>query len=221
MNLTRTDFDDRIELTAGNPQYAMIWLHGLGAGADDFVPVFAWLSQQLGIRMKGIFPQAPDRAVTINGGMSMPCWYDIVAARPERVINGEHLLRSAARVQQLADGLIREGIAADRIVIAGFSQGGAVALQSALTFRQPLAGLICLSTYLAQPLALAHENSGLPVFFAHGRHDGVVPMALGSRSVEALNALGLKPEWHEFAMDHEVIAEEMAAIGQFLSQVFA
>lgn len=218
MTLTRSDFSDRIELTSENPQYAMIWLHGLGATCDDFVPVFADIVRRTGLTMKALFPQAPDRPVTISGGMPMPCWYDIVAANPKRVINPDHLRASAARVQGMIRQLVDAGIPAQKIVIAGFSQGGAVALETALTFEQPLAGVICLSTYLALPTTAHAANDNLPVFFAHGTVDSVVPMSLGQHSASELKAMGHPLQWHEYRMDHEVCEEEIAAIAEFVQR---
>ena len=216
MTLTRSDFSDRIELTSANPQYAMIWLHGLGATCDDFVPVFADIVRRTGLAMKALFPQAPDRPVTISGGMPMPCWYDILAANPKRVINPDHLRASAARIHGMIRQLTEAGIASERIFIAGFSQGGAVALETALTFEQPLAGVICLSTYLALPTTVHDNNRNLPVFFAHGSLDSVVPMSLGQQSAATLQAMDHPLQWHEYAMDHEVCEEEIAAIAEFV-----
>lgn len=218
MNLTRHDFPDRIELTVTDADSAMIWLHGLGATADDFVPVFAHIAAALPQRIRSLFPQAPQRPVTISGGMPMPSWYDILAASPQRQINAVDLQASAGRVQELIETLITSGMDSRRIFIAGFSQGGAVALQSALTCRHPLGGLICLSTYLAQPLQVQPANQSLPVWFAHGTVDAVVPYALGENSYRQLQQLGLTPQWHDYPMDHEVCMEEIAGITAFVQQ---
>ncbi len=199
---------------------AMIWLHGLGASADDFVPVFQHLVRMLKTPLYGIFPQADNMPVTINGGMAMPAWYDILGATPQRVIEQTSFAASVTRVHRLIDQLIAEGIPSEHIVIAGFSQGGAVAMEAALTCPHTLGALICLSTYQARPFAVAEANIHLPVFQAHGHQDNVVPMELGIQAQGALQTAGLHPRWQTYAMDHEVCLDEINDIAQFCDPVF-
>jgi len=199
---------------------AMIWLHGLGASADDFVPVFQHLASMLKTPLYGIFPQADNLPVTINGGMAMPAWYDILGATPQRVIEQTSFAASVTRIHMLIDQLIAEGIRSEHIVIAGFSQGGAVAMEAALTCPHTLGALICLSTYQARPFDVAAANANLPIFQAHGHQDNVVPVELGLQAQGILQTAGLHPQWQTYAMDHEVCLDEINDIAQFCTPVF-
>ncbi|MDK2778617.1 MAG: dienelactone hydrolase family protein [Pseudomonadota bacterium] len=215
--LCRQDLPELIEVTTPQATAAMIWLHGLGASGDDFVPVFAAIAGRLPCATKALFPHAPRAAVTFAGGEVMPSWYDITAARPARVVNEADLQASAARIHHLIGQLNKEGIPSQRIVIAGFSQGGAVALETALTYPGRLGGLICLSTYLARTVKPAAANAELPVFIAHGTADSVVPCALGETTRQSLQAMQLQPAWHTYPMDHEVCPAEIDDICRFVS----
>ena len=200
---------------------AMIWLHGLGAGCDDFVPVFSQITQSLQLPLRGVFPQSPSLSVTINDGMVMPAWYDILAANPKRVIEPNSFAKSVQRIHALADSLISDGIASDRIVVAGFSQGGAVAMEAALTFTSPLAGLICLSTYMARPVQIHSAQQSLPVFMAHGSYDAVVPPALGEEAFQQMKNASLSPRWHTYPMQHEVSLAEIHDVTGFCRSVLS
>ena len=197
---------------------AVIWLHGLGATCDDFVPIVPELNLPANARIRFIFPQAPSIPVTVNGGMVMPAWYDIYHIDIDRKIDHGHILESSGKVQALIEREISRGISSERIVIAGFSQGGAVAYQAALTFRQPLGGLLAMSTYFAthDSLTLAAENAALPISISHGRYDPVVPESLGQQAVAHLQALGLSPEYQTYPMQHEVCMPQIVAISQWL-----
>jgi phospholipase/carboxylesterase len=206
----------RIE-TGRNPEAAIIWLHGLGADGHDFEPIVPELELPKPVRF--IFPHAPMRAVTINQGMRMRAWYDILqlGGGPE----DDAGLRAS---QKLTEELIREqGMPANRIVLAGFSQGGAITLLTGLRYPERLAGLLALSTYLPLAGSLAAErseaNRDLPIFMAHGRHDDLIPLDRAQASRAALEKLGYKVEWRDYPMPHSVCAPEIADISAFLSRV--
>ena len=206
----------RIE-TGRNPEAAIIWLHGLGADGHDFEPIVPELELPKPVRF--VFPHAPMRPVTINQGMRMRAWYDILqlGGGPE----DEAGLRAS---QQLTEELIREqGMPASRIVLAGFSQGGAITLLTGLRYPERLAGLLALSTYLPLASSLAAEQSAanrdLPIFMAHGRYDDLIPLERAQASRGALEKLGYPIEWHDYPMPHSVCAPEIADISAFLSRV--
>jgi phospholipase/carboxylesterase len=204
---------------------AVIWLHGLGADGHDFVPIVPELRLPASLQARFVFPHAPLRPVTINNGYTMRAWYDIVgislAAREDEAGIRDSENRVRALVQREVDG----GIPASRIVIAGFSQGGAIALQTALRYPQRLAGVMALSTYLPLRGLLREEaaaaNRDIPILMCHGRDDVVVPMSLGTLSRDALTALNYDVDWSDFQMGHEVCMEEIDAIAAWLTQVLA
>jgi phospholipase/carboxylesterase len=211
---------DAIEITTGEqPSLAVIWLHGLGADGHDFEPIVPELGLRIPVRF--VFPHAPVRPVTINGGMAMRAWYDILGFDRQAAEDAAGIRASAAAVTKLIDRELARGMASDRIVLAGFSQGGAVALQTALREPRPLAGVLALSTYLPLRATLAAErsaaNSGLPIFMAHGTADPVLPLALAESSRRTLEALGYEVEWHAYPMPHSVCVEEISAIGAWLA----
>ena len=200
---------------------AVIWLHGLGADGNDFAPIVSQLdlSDDYGIRF--VFPHAPSIPVTINNGYVMPAWYDIKVLDVDRHIDDEQLLASARRTQDLIEREIARGVDSSRIVLAGFSQGGAVVYEAALTFGKPLAGLMALSTYLptAGTLAFDERHRDLDILVCHGSMDPVVPEALGRKAVEALQGFGLHPEYKSYRMEHAVCLEEITDIAAFLRKV--
>ncbi|GAB3483091.1 alpha/beta hydrolase [Azotobacter salinestris] len=202
----------------------VIWLHGLGADRHDFEPVARLLQRRLN-SVRFVLPQAPSRPVTINGGWSMPSWYDILAMSPSsRAIDEEQLEESARHVVELIEAQRQAGIAPARIVLAGFSQGGAVVLHTAfLRWPGPLAGVLALSTYAPtfNRLELDVERTRLPVLHLHGSHDEVVPPALGRAAHDALAARGVPVEWREYPMGHEVIADEIHDIAAWLAERLA
>ena len=198
----------------------IIWLHGLGADASDFYPIGKLLSPELAEHaIRWVFPQAPIRPVFINGGMPMPCWYDILAVNPARVVNPQHVAEICAQINELINQQIALGIAASRIILAGFSQGGAVALECALTHPKALAGLMALSTYLIKtPKKVSHCE--LPILSVHGTEDMVVPIPLADDTLIALQELGFKPQSHRLTMAHEVCDEEIDIILAFIRRCF-
>ncbi|MCS5563921.1 alpha/beta hydrolase [Marinobacter sp.] len=212
---------DYIELeTASNPTAAVIWLHGLGASGHDFEPVVPELGLPDGAAVRFIFPHAPNLPVTINGGMTMPAWYDIKAMDIDRVVDTEQLMASADAVAKLVDREIERGIPAGNIVIAGFSQGGAVAYELGLTYPKRLAGVLALSTYFAtaESIQRSEANAGIPINVYHGTFDPVVPESLGVRSVETLKDMGFEPSYQTYPMEHSVCLEEVLDIGRFIRQ---
>ncbi|MBA3979192.1 MAG: carboxylesterase [Alcanivorax sp.] len=198
----------------------VIWLHGLGANGHDFEPIVPELQLPDSLAVRFIFPHAPEIPVTINGGMRMPAWYDIKAMDLERVVDEAQLLESARRTTDLIEREIARGLDSRRIIVAGFSQGGAVAYHAALTFEKPLAGLMALSTYLATPdiTRPSDANRRLPVRIYHGSADPMVPMMLGERAAVQLREMGLEPSWQSYPMGHEVCLPQIRDIAGFITQ---
>ena len=199
----------------------VIWLHGLGADRYDFMPVAEILQQSL-LTTRFVLPQAPTRAVTINGGYAMPSWYDIKAMSPARSISEEELEESADMVIGLIEAQRQSGIDANRIFLAGFSQGGAVVFHTAyLKWQGPLGGVIALSTYaptFSDTLPLSASQQRIPALCLHGQHDDVVQNAMGRTAYEHLKAAGVSVTWQEYPMGHEVLPEEISDIGTWLTK---
>ena len=215
-----------IELqTSPSPAASVIWLHGLGADGYDFVPVVRELELLKTPAARYVFPHAPTRAVTINGGYVMRAWYDILGNDLVRREDEQGIRESQQQVEALIAREVERGTPRSRIVLAGFSQGGAIALQTGLRQREPLAALLALSTYL--PLAAAFDaeredvSRSVPIFMAHGRSDPVIPLARATTSRDQLKAAGYSVEWHEYEMPHSVCEDEIRAIAAFLGRVLA
>ena len=211
---------DSIEIETGpTPQLAIIWLHGLGADGHDFEPIVPELGLRFAVRF--VFPHAPVRPVTINGGMAMRAWYDILGFDRRAREDDTGIRASAAAVTELIDREVARGMRTQRIVLAGFSQGGAIALHTALREPRALGGVVALSTYLPLAATLAAErstaNARLPIFMAHGTSDNVLPLALGEASRRTLEALGYSVAWHAYSMPHSVCLEEISALGAWLA----
>jgi phospholipase/carboxylesterase len=198
----------------------VIWLHGLGADRYDFLPVAEALQESL-LTTRFVLPQAPTRAVTINGGYQMPSWYDILAMSPARAINREQLDESAQTLVDLIEEQRASGIDASRIFLAGFSQGGAVVLHTAfLKWQGPLGGVLALSTYaptFSDELQLSASQQRIPVYCLHGHYDEVVLNAMGRTAYEHLKRLDVTVTWQEYPMGHEVLPEEIRDIGVWLA----
>ena len=210
--------------TAKNPTLTVIWLHGLGADGNDFVPIVPELKLPEDCAVRFLFPTAPSIPVTINGGFVMPAWYDILSLDgDQRQVDEVGILKSRELVRQLITEQNAVGIPNHRIVIAGFSQGGAIAWTTALTHPEPLAGIIALSTYLPSPTLIERElnadNLKLPMLAAHGSHDDVVPMSMGMQARDTIESLGGRVEWRAYPMAHAVCLEEIRHIGQWLTQL--
>lgn len=199
---------------------AVIWLHGLGADGFDFVPIVPELRLPDTMAVRFVFPHAKARPVTINNGFVMRAWYDITGFGPNRTEDEAGIRDSEGVVRGYIANELGAGIAAERIVIAGFSQGGAIALQTALRYPQRLGGVMALSTYLPLHHTLAGEASAdsraVPILMCHGSRDPIVPLELGQRSHAALQELGYAVEWHSYPMEHQVCMEEIADISQWL-----
>jgi len=205
--------------TAPRPELAVIWLHGLGADGHDFEPIVPALG--LGIPVRFVFPHAPMRRVTINGGMPMRAWYDVYGWGRNVPEDSTGIRASAAAITRLIDREIERSIPSERIVVAGFSQGGAIALHTALREPRRLAGVLALSTYLPLAGLLAAErtqaNAAVPIFMAHGTDDAVLPLALAETSRRALEAQGYAIDWRVYPMAHTVSMDEVAAISAWLA----
>ncbi|MGB2247625.1 MAG: alpha/beta hydrolase [Alcanivorax sediminis] len=197
---------------------SVIWLHGLGASGHDFEPVVPELQLPADLPVRFVFPHAPNIPVTVNGGMVMPAWYDILAMDIDRKVDESGVLSSADAVDALIERELARGIPSSRIIIAGFSQGGAVAYQCALRHPKPLAGLLTLSTYMAMPVSPSNANAQLPVMVCHGSRDPVVPEQLGQRAVASLKAMGLNPEYRSYPMEHMVCLEQIRDIGEWIRE---
>ena len=211
--------------TGPSPAWSIVWLHGLGADGNDFAPIVPELLRRDWPALRFVFPHAPVRPVTINGGVPMRAWYDIVDIDLANRADEAGVAESMAQVEALVAREVERGVPRSRVVLAGFSQGGAVTLASGLRAAEPLGGLVALSTYMPSAHkardALAAAAARAPVFMAHGRQDPVVPFEAGQQSAALLRDLGFEVEWHAYAMPHSVCAEEIRDLGDWLSRRFA
>ena len=214
------DYLPGVEVVTGQPvRSAVIWLHGLGADGHDFEAIVPYLGlDRLGVRF--VFPHAPRRPVTINMGLIMRAWYDIRGLNVGSEPDLKGIRESVAQVTDLVDRERERGIDSTRIVLAGFSQGGVVALHVALRYNELLAGVVALSTYLPEAEVLEKErsgaNRGIPIFQAHGLYDPMIPPELGERARDRLQGLGHPVNWNTYPMQHEVNADEIADLGAWL-----
>jgi phospholipase/carboxylesterase len=211
-------------LPTATHQYSIIWLHGLGADGHDFESIVPQLRLKAQAHIHFIFPNAPIQAVTINGGMKMRSWYDIFEMSLARKVDIEGIYQSAAAIDVLIQQEIDKGIRSENILLAGFSQGGLIALHCGLRYRQKLAGIIALSTYLPTVDSLQTEaetaNRTIPVFMAHGSMDSIVPIQNGKTACDALKAMEYPLQWHQYPMDHSVCMEEVGDIADFINALF-
>lgn len=200
---------------------SVIWLHGLGASGHDFEPVVPQLGLSQNMAVRFLFPHAPQRPVTINGGMVMPAWYDILEMSLERKVDIAQIEESSQQIHDLISREIQRGVKPEHIVIAGFSQGGAVAYHVALGYPQRLAGLMALSTYLAtnNNLDYSAANKDMPILIEHGTQDPVVPVILGEQAKQLLTTKGYNVKYHSYPMAHQVCMPQIQAIGQWLNKV--
>ncbi len=210
--------------TRARPAWSIIWLHGLGADGNDFAPIVPELVRNDWPNLRFVFPHAKVRPVTINGGVPMRAWYDIVSQSIDQRADETGVRESIAEVDALIARERDRGVPASRVILIGFSQGGAIALANGLRREAGLAGIAALSTYL--PLAAQTTNEitaagrATPVFMAHGAQDPVVSQTLGQRSRVAMEALGVNVQWHSYPMQHSVCAEEVSDLGDWLSVRF-
>jgi phospholipase/carboxylesterase len=213
-----------IELATGaDPAGTVIWMHGLGADGWDFVPIVRELPLPEHLALRFIFPHAPVRPVTLNNGMRMRAWYDIAMTDIARLPDERGIRESQQAIGELIAREASRGVDSTRIVLAGFSQGGAIALQAGLRHPARLAGIVALSTYLTLEDSLEAEaspaNRATPILMAHGTEDPVIPLRLAEKSREVLEARGYRVDWHTWPMPHSVCAEEVGAIAEFLARV--
>jgi len=218
-----SELDSIIIETQEQPDAAVIWLHGLGADGNDFVPIVDQLQLSSSLAIRFIFPHAPVRPITINQGYQMSGWYDISSLSIVEEEDEAGIKESSAILKQLCEEQEANGISSSRIVLAGFSQGGVIALHCGCRYPKPLAGIMALSTYLALPETLEDEISDsaieTPIFMAHGRQDDVVDYQYGKRSMEQLEANDLEVHWHEYDMGHAVCLEEIDHISHWLTEI--
>jgi phospholipase/carboxylesterase len=208
--------------TQSAPRASIIWLHGLGADGFDFVPLVRELQALGAPPARYVFPHAPERPVTVNGGYVMRAWYDVLGPQIDLREDAEGIHQSQSQVQALIEREVGRGTARSRIVLAGFSQGGAITLQTGLRLREPLAGLVVLSGYLPLASTAAAEVSAaartVPIFMGHGRQDTVIPIDRATASRDALSGLGFWVQWHEYAIPHSVSEDEMRDLARFLGE---
>ena len=219
-----SDILETVEVSTGaDPYHSVIWLHGLGADGHDFEPIVPELDLA-GLSMRFVFPHATVRPVTLNGGMPMRAWFDILDLNRDGKVDEQGIRASAAQVEALIQRENQRGIPDERIVLAGFSQGGAIALHLGLRRPSALAGIMALSTYMPLARTLDHEASdvakGIPMFMAHGRQDPVLPIGLGELARERLLERGHSLQWHAYDMPHAVCNEEIDDIGAWLRWLF-
>jgi len=203
------------------PTASIIWLHGLGADGHDFAGIVPELRLPRDLPVRFVFPHAPSIPVTINNGYVMPAWYDILEMTIERRVDAEQLIRSAEAVHALIEREVARGVDSRRIILAGFSQGGAVILHAALTCTRPLGGALSLSSYFptADLLEPAAVNAELPVMICHGSYDPVVNDSLGRKAEVALKALGHPTVWHSYPMEHSLCLEEVRDISAWFQKI--
>lgn len=224
MDTESQDLLPAVEIEPKGPaRHAVIWLHGLGADGHDFPPIVAEMRLDPALGIRWVFPHAPSIPVTLNGGMVMPAWYDIRTVDFHREHDEQGIRRSAAQLERLIEREVARGVPHERIVLAGFSQGGAIALFTALRHRERLAGVVALSTYMVVGQTLEAERSpanlDLPVFQAHGTHDPMVVFERGEDCRRRLEALGYSVEWHEYPMLHQVCLEEIEALADWFARI--
>lgn len=210
--------------TAPNPRFAVIWLHGLGADGNDFVPILPQLVRRGWPPLRFVFPNAPVRPITLNGGLPMRAWYDIAGFDLAQRQDEEGVRASILDVEALIAREVSRGVAAANIVLTGFSQGGAIALAAGLCHASSLAGIVALSTYLPIADTIERErnsaNAAIPVFMAHGMFDPVVPPVLGERSRDRLREWGYGVDWRTYPMAHQVFPPEIADLGDWFTARF-
>ncbi|KJG21123.1 carboxylesterase [Photobacterium iliopiscarium] len=208
------EVEPTVEATA-----SVIWLHGLGSNGHDFEALLPELQLPADMPIRFIFPHAASIPVTINGGVVMPAWYDIISLDVARKLNVEQLIDSAQSVIDLVEREISRGIASERIILAGFSQGGAVVYHAALSYSKPLAGLLTLSTYFptANIIQYSESNRQLPIEIMHGRYDPVVVPKLGEMARDDLIVAGYQPQWRTYSMEHQVCMPEIQDIAQWIT----
>lgn len=215
---------ETVEVTTGaKPSGSVIWLHGLGADGHDFEPIVPELGLPESLSLRFVFPHAPVRPVTLNNGMAMRAWYDIISLDRSGPVDETGINDSSTILESLLEREVERGIELGQIVVAGFSQGGAIAINTVLRSTKKFAGLLALSTWLPLPAATDKHgaDTSLPVFMAHGRFDPMIPMQFGRLSADKLVEAGFDVEWHDYPMAHAVCPDEIVDIRQWLLSVYA
>lgn len=212
-----------IEIETGDsPRYSVIWLHGLGADGNDFVPIIKQLNLPSEKSIRFVFPHAPERPITINNGYIMRAWYDIIDSSFDGATDESGIFNSQKAIEVLIAQEIQRGIAAEKIILAGFSQGGVMALQVGLRYTKTLAGILALSCYLPLAKTLeseANRNSlAMPIFMAHGIGDEIIPISYAEKSLAIIREVGFMPEWHEYPMTHSISPQEIFDISQWMQR---
>ena len=213
-----------VEVNPNNPpDSAVIWLHGLGASGHDFEPIVPALQLPCTLSTRFVFPHAPQIQVTINGGMIMPAWYDILEINIDRRVDVAQIEKSSAAIQALIDREVDNGIDSRRIVVAGFSQGGAVAYEAALSYPRALGGVMALSTYFAtsNSVVLEPANANISMFISHGLQDDVVPESLGRQAMDTLSDKGYRPVYKTYPTAHNVHPQQIVDISNWLLSVLS
>jgi len=212
-----------IQPTAAH-QYSVIWLHGLGADGHDFENIVQELHLNVMPHIRFIFPNAPIQPITINGGMEMRAWYDILVMQLTREVDINGIYQSAKLIEQLIEREQNNGIASENILLVGFSQGGVIALHSGLRYPQKLAGIIALSSYLPTLPQLANEaspaNKDTPIFMGHGILDSIVAIESGKAVYDSLHSQSYNIQWHDYLMEHSVCVEEIEHLSAFINSIF-
>lgn len=212
--------ENSIEISSGEPEYSVIWLHGLGADGNDFVPVVELLNLP---NYRFILPHAPYQKVTLNNGHEMRAWYDLYGLTPDSKQDEVGIRASQVRIEALIEKEVERGIPKHHIMLAGFSQGGAIALHTTLRYKEKLGGVIALSTYLPLKKLLSTEksieNQQTPIFMAHGTHDDVISMSTSKLSLQLLEAEQYQVQWHEYPITHSVSIAEIDEIRSFLLSI--
>jgi phospholipase/carboxylesterase len=219
----------RLPSIISNPQSetrcCVIWLHGLGASGNDFAPIVPELGIQEELGVRFVFPHAPQIPVTINQGMVMPAWYDITEMDLMRKADAGGIAESRSVIADMINDEIDAGISPSNIVVAGFSQGGVIALETGLRFPKPLAGVMALSTYVALPdefpSAETSGNGSVSIFYGHGEHDPVIPMSQADSSQKFLSTAGYQVDWNRYPMEHSVCPQEIGDIKSWLVSVLS
>jgi len=213
-----------VEIGPADAEFSVIWLHGLGASGHDFEPIVPELRLPTDKTVRFVFPHAPQQAVTINSGVVMPAWYDFVAMDFLAQQDEAGIRQSEQHLQSLIAREHERGVPSERVILAGFSQGGAIALHTGLRYPHRLGGVMALSTYLPLDERVARErhqaNQDIPIMMAHGTYDNVVPLRLAEMSRDYLQQLGYEVSWHEYPMEHSVMPAEIMDISQWLNTRF-
>lgn len=211
----------RVIETGPNPDAAIILLHGLGADGNDFVPIVKDLKLPEEMAVRFIFPHAPEIPITINNGMVMPAWYDVVATGLDREVDTVQLKESAKKIVSLIEQQLESGIASERIIVAGFSQGGAVAYQTVLSYHKPLGGLLAMSTYFATAWEIMFHkaNKQVPILLQHGHYDSVVDLQLGEQAAEMLEQHSYGFKFETYPMDHTVCRDQIHSISAWFQEI--